>query len=70
MPTSGSRYVFLHRTSLQIADEFPQGPKVNIEHQMLGREGNIIDGKEDNGSEGTDSIRRKDSDDKKISEVA
>ena len=23
-----------------------KGPKVNIEHQMIGREGNVIDGKE------------------------
>jgi len=52
------------------AHKWFKGPKVNIEHQMLGREGNIIDGKEENGSEGSDSIKRKDSDDKKISEVA
>lgn len=49
---------------------FSQGPKVNIEHQMLGREGNVIEGKEDNSSEGSASLGRNDSDDKKISEVA
>ena len=26
------------------------GPKVNIQHAMLGREGNLIDGKADDGS--------------------
>lgn len=31
------------------------GPKVNIEHQMLGREGNVIDAKETEGESGGDS---------------
>lgn len=56
--------------ALHFADYIFQGPKVNIEHQMLGREGNIIEGKEDGSSENSDSIKRKESDDKKISEVA
>ena len=29
------------------------GPKVNIQHQMLGREGNVLEGKE--GSDGSDT---------------
>jgi hypothetical protein len=38
---------------------------------MLGREGNIIEGKEgDNSSQGSGSYKGKNSDDKKISEVA
>lgn len=56
--------------SIDLLMMFSQGPKVNIEHQMLGREGNVIEGKEDNSSEGSASLGRNDSDDKKISEVA
>lgn len=38
---------------------------------MLGREENIIDGKEqDNSSEGSGSFRYKDSHDKKVSDIA
>jgi hypothetical protein len=37
---------------------------------MLGREGNVIEGKEDNDSEGSESFRHNDSHDKKVSEVA
>ena len=55
---------------LPTTNDDSQGPKVNIEHHMLGREGNVIEGKEDNSSEGSGSLRRTDSDDKKISEVA
>ena len=45
------------------------GPKVNIEHQMLGREENIIDGKE--ASEGSDSgsVAAREAADKKVTEV-
>jgi hypothetical protein len=45
------------------------GPKVNIEHQMLGREENVIDGKE--GSEGSDSgsVAAREAADKKVTEV-
>ena len=32
-----------------------KGPKVNIEHQMLGREGSVIDGKEAEGESGGES---------------
>ena len=32
-----------------------KGPKVNIEHQMLGREDNVIDAKEAEGESGGDS---------------
>jgi hypothetical protein len=47
-----------------------EGPKVNIEHQMLGREGNVIDGKD--GSEGSDSgsVGAREAGDKKAIEVA
>ena len=40
-----------------------KGPKVNIEHQMLGREGNVVDGKEaakDSGESSTGSIKKVD----------
>lgn len=45
------------------------GPKVNIEHHMLGREGNVIDGKD--GSEGSDggSVAAREAADKKVTEV-
>ena len=32
-----------------------KGPKVNIEHQMLGRENNIIEGKDDSNDSGGSS---------------
>ena len=38
-----------------------KGPKVNIEHQMLGREGNVVEGREaakDSGGSSTDSIKK------------
>ena len=38
-----------------------KGPKVNIEHQMLGREGNVVEGREaakDSGETSTDSIKK------------
>lgn len=40
-----------------------KGPKVNIEHQMLGREGNVVEGKDasnDSGNSSSDSIMKKD----------
>jgi hypothetical protein len=37
---------------------------------MLGRVGNVIEGKEDNSSVGSGSLTHKNTDDKKISEVA
>jgi hypothetical protein len=48
------------------------GPKVNIEHHMLGREENVIDGKD--GSEGSESgsVAReaaREAADKKVTEV-
>jgi hypothetical protein len=45
------------------------GPKVNIEHQLLGQEENVIDGKE--GSEGSDSgsVAAREAADKKVTEV-
>ncbi|MCJ1279174.1 hypothetical protein MMC21_006998 [Puttea exsequens] len=51
-----------------------KGPKVNIDHQMLGREGNVVDGKSDD-SEETDSAgsMTKESrlfDDKKAADLA
>jgi hypothetical protein len=46
------------------------GPKVNIEHQMLGRDENVIDGKD--GSEGSEngSVAAREAGDKKANEVA
>lgn len=38
-----------------------KGPKVNIEHQMLGREGNVVEGREaasDSGETSTASIKK------------
>ena len=32
-----------------------KGPKVNIEHQMLGRDGNVLDGKEAGNDSGDSS---------------
>ena len=45
--------------------------QVNIEHQMLGREGNIVDGKEanDSGDSSSGSIRQA-MDDKKAADLA
>lgn len=40
-----------------------KGPKVNIEHQMLGREGNVVEGKEagnDSGDSSSDMTPKKD----------
>ena len=40
-----------------------KGPKVNIEHQMLGREGNVVEGKEggnDSGDSSAGSITKHD----------
>ena len=40
-----------------------KGPKVNIEHQMLGREGHVVEGKEDvndSGDSSADSITKRD----------
>ena len=53
-----------------------KGPKVNIEHQMLGREGNVLDAKEavnDSGDSSSGSITKEDEralDDKKAGELA
>ena len=53
-----------------------KGPKVNIEHQMLGRDGNVVEGKEagnDSGNSSSDSIMKKDgrqSDDIKVGAFA
>lgn len=48
--------------------------QVNIEHQMLGREGNIVEGKEanDSGDSSSGSINREDRqfDDKKAADLA
>ena len=38
-----------------------KGPKVNIEHQMLGREGNVVEGRDaanDSGEISTGSIKK------------
>jgi len=54
------------------AHKWFKGPKVNIQHQMLGREGNVIDGR-DQGSDsesGHEAAMDTKGDDKKISEVA
>ena len=52
-----------------------KGPKVNIEHQMLGREGNVIEAKEasgDSGGSGANSIQMesREFDDKRASDLA
>ena len=50
-----------------------KGPKVNIEHQMLGREGNIIEGKDDeSGGSSSDSVtkRSREFDDKTAADLA
>lgn len=47
--------------------------QVNIEHQMLGREGNVIDGKEhDSGDSSAGSITKedRDMDDKRAADLA
>ena len=41
------------------AHKWFKGPKVNIEHQMLGREGNVLEGEDkgrDSGSDGPDAL--------------
>lgn len=50
-----------------------QHDQVNIEHQMLGREGNVLEGKEhDSGDSSAGSITKEDRvlDDKRASELA
>ena len=37
------------------AHKWFKGPRVNIEHQMLGREGNVLDGKDEESSGGSSS---------------
>ena len=40
-----------------------KGPKVNIEHQMLGREGNVLNGQDagnDSGGSSAESITKED----------
>jgi hypothetical protein len=52
------------------AHKWFKGPKVNIEHSMLGRDESALDGKEDSdGSFETPSISREASD-KKIADLA
>ena len=51
------------------AHKWFKGPKVNIEHQMLGREENFVDGKEaDDSSSGSEKDRVLD--DKKAADLA
>ena len=47
-------------------DDRFKGPKVNIQHMMLGRDENIIDGKAQEISEGSDSGSNAGSGDKKM----
>ena len=47
-------------------DDRFKGPKVNIQHMMIGRDENIIDGKAQEMSEGSDSGSNAGSADKKI----
>ena len=78
MRTNGSkdqRYIYptfgnpaISRNSLLI-----HSYQVNIEHQMLGREGNVVDGKEhDSGDSSAGSITKEDRavDDKKAADLA
>ena len=70
----------VHRSKGRLAispiSSFPVDPifQVNIEHQMLGREGNVVEGKEanDSGDSGSDSISREDRqfEDKKAADLA
>lgn len=39
------------------AREWFKGPKVNIEHQMLGREGNLVNGQDSNDSSSGSDVR-------------
>ena len=55
------------------AHKWFKGPKVNIEHEMLGRQGNVIEGKADeSGGSSSNSITREARvfDDKKAAELA
>ncbi|KAL9130292.1 MAG: hypothetical protein Q9175_007061 [Cornicularia normoerica] len=55
------------------AHKWFKGPKVNIEHQMLGREGNIVEGKEHDSSDSSaESITKEDRilDDKRAANLA
>lgn len=50
-----------------------KGPKVNIEHQMLGREGNVVEGREagnDSGDSSSGSIMKRQLDDDKAGALA
>lgn len=55
---------------MKYADSRYSGPKVNIEHHMIGREEAVIDGKD--GSEGSEngSVAAREAADKKATEVA
>jgi hypothetical protein len=46
------------------------GPKVNIEHHMLGREGNGIDAKDDSEGSETGSAAARDAENQRANEVA
>lgn len=70
MRTSGSKVCFSLRIWVRnMLTRGYSGPKVNIEHRMLGREETVIDGKE--GSEGSDSgsVAAREAPDKNVTEV-
>ena len=55
------------------AHKWFKGPKVNIEHMMLGREGNVLEGKaagESSGDEGSLNKETREMGDKKAGELA
>lgn len=52
------------------AHKWFKGPKVNIEHQMLGRDGNVIDGGDESGGESSANSFSKAAEDKQNAELA
>ena len=75
MPTSGSRvsigtWQTRKRSKCTNSKTRCAGPKVNIEHHMLGREGNVIDAKD--GSEGSEngSVAAREAGNERANEVA
>ena len=76
MPTNGSkdqRCVSVSNSALGLENLLNHSHQVNIEHQMLGREGNVVDGKEhDSGDSSAGSMTKDDRalDDRKAADLA
>jgi hypothetical protein len=61
---------FDHEKTRECTNMRCPGPKVNIEHQMLGRDENVIVGKDGSEDSENGSVAAREAGDKKANEVA